>query len=59
MKHIIKISIEAESATEAQAVVLDLLSIRDSLSNSDLKELKTLLENNPQIIQTAKKFLGK
>ena len=59
MEYIIKIGLHAQSEAKAQEIASDLMSIKNSLSDSDLKELKTLLEKNPGIVQTAKKFLNK
>ena len=59
MEYIIKIGLHAESQSKAQEIASDLMSIKNSLSDADLKELKNLLEKNPGIVQTAKKFLNK
>ncbi|MFY9309357.1 MAG: hypothetical protein WAQ28_09955 [Bacteroidia bacterium] len=59
MEYIIKIGIEAQNKPKAEEIAMDLMSIRNALSDADLKELRTLLEKNPGIVQTAKKFLGK
>ena len=59
MEHIIKIGIEAPSKQKAEDIATDLMSIRNALSDTDLKELRKLLERNPGIVQTAKTFLGK
>ncbi len=59
MEYIIKIGIQAESKPKAEEIATDLMSIRNALTDTDLKELKNLLEKNPGIVQTAKKFLGK
>lgn len=59
MEYIIKIGIQAQSQPKAQEIATDLMSIRNALSDSDLKELKNLLEKNPGIVKTAKQFLGK
>ena len=59
MEYIIKIGIEAESKPKAEDIAGDLMGIRNALTDNDLKELKTLLEKNPGIVQTAKRFLGK
>lgn len=58
MEHIIKIGIEAPSKQKAEDIATDLLSIRNSLNDADLKALATLLKANPSIINTAKKLLG-
>lgn len=59
MEYIIKIGIQAQSEAKAQEIASDLMSIKNALSDADLKELKNLLEKNPGIVQTAKKFLSK
>lgn len=59
MKYEIKIGIEAQSEKQAVDIATDLVDIKNSLSDKDLKELKNLLKYNPEIIKTAKKFLGK
>ncbi|HSH64395.1 MAG TPA: hypothetical protein VLB84_01035 [Bacteroidia bacterium] len=58
MEYIIKIGIQAQSKPEAEGIVKDLLIIRNALSNEDLKAFAKLLQTNPEIIQTAKKYLG-
>ena len=59
MEHIIKIGIVAPSKQKAEDIANDLLSIRNSLNDADLKVLATLLKTNPSLINTAKSFLGK
>lgn len=59
MEYIIQIGIEAQSKPKAEEIAMDLMGIRNALSDADLKELKNLLEKNPGIVKTAKKFLGK
>ncbi|OFY86578.1 MAG: hypothetical protein A3F72_08870 [Bacteroidetes bacterium RIFCSPLOWO2_12_FULL_35_15] len=59
MEHIIKIGIQASSKQKAEEIATDLLSIRNSLNDADLKALAQLLKTNPSIITTAKNFLGK
>lgn len=59
MEYIIKIGIQAQSQSKAEEIATDLMGIRNALSDADLKELKNLLEKNPGIVQTAKKFLSK
>lgn len=59
MEYIIKIGIEAANKPKAEEIATDLMSIRNALTDADLKELKNLLEKNPGIVQTAKRFLGK
>lgn len=59
MEYIIKMGIEAQSKPKAEEIATDLMSIRNALNDADLKELRKLLEKNPGIVQTAKKFLGK
>ncbi len=51
--------IEAQSKPKAEEIATDLMGIRNALNDADLKELRKLLEKNPGIVQTAKKFLGK
>ena len=57
MKHEIKISIEAKDEATALELVRALIEIKNALSDKDLKELASLLKNNPGIVKTAKKFL--
>jgi hypothetical protein len=59
MEHIIKIGFEASSKQKAEDIATDLMGIKNALSDTDLKELRKLLEKNPGIVQTAKRFLGK
>ena len=57
MRHEIKISIEAKDEATALELVRALIEIKNALSDKDLKELASLLKNNPGIVKTAKKFL--
>ena len=59
MEYIIKIGLHAQSEAKAQEIAMDLMGIRNALNDADLKELKNLLEKNPGIVQTAKRFLSK
>lgn len=54
----IKIGIEAQSEQQAREIVQDLITIKNNLSDRDLKDLANLLKKNPGIVKTAKKFLG-
>lgn len=54
----IKIGIEAQSEQQAREIVQDLITIKNNLSDKDLKDLANLLKKNPGIVKTAKKFLG-
>lgn len=58
MEYQIKIGIEAQSKSMAEDVAIDLITIKNSLSDADLKALAKMLRTNPGIVQTAKKLLG-
>lgn len=58
MEYEIKIGIAAQSEQQAIAIVQDLITIKNHLSDKDLKDLANLLKKNPGIIKTAKKLLG-
>jgi len=58
MIHEIKIGIEAHSEQKAIDIAKDLIEIKNHLSDKDLKDLAKILKHNPDVIQTAKKFLG-
>lgn len=57
MEYIIKMGIQAKTKSEAEDIAKDLLIIRNALNNSDLKAFAKLLQTNPEIVQTAKKYL--
>jgi hypothetical protein len=59
MEFIIKMAFDAQSKQKAEDRATDLMGINNALNEADLKELRKLLESNPGIVQTAKKFLGK
>lgn len=54
----IKIGIEAHSEKQATDIVKDLITIKNNLSDSDLKDLAKLLKENPAIVKQAKRLLG-
>jgi hypothetical protein len=54
----IKIGIEAHSEKQAIDIVQDLITIKNNLSDKDLKDLAHLLKKDPSIVKTAKKLLG-
>lgn len=54
----IKIGIEAHSEQHATELVSDLITIKNHLSDKDLKDLASLLKKNPGIVKSAKKLLG-
>jgi hypothetical protein len=58
MEYIIKMGIQAQTKPEAEDIAKDLLIIRNALNNADLKTFAKLLKTNPEIVQTAKKYLG-
>lgn len=58
MIHEIKIGIEAQSEKQATDIVKDLITIKNNLSDSDLKDLAKLLKENPAIVKQAKHLLG-
>lgn len=58
MEHKITIGIEAESQSKAISIAEALVSIKNTLSETDLLELAKLLKSNPGIVKTAKKLLG-
>ena len=58
MEHIIKIGIQAETKAKADKIAKDLLIIRNALSDGDLELFAKLLLTKPELIQTAKKYLG-
>ncbi len=58
MEYEIKIGIEAQSEQQAIAITQDLITIKNHLSDKDLKDLANLLKKNPGIVKTAKKLLG-
>jgi hypothetical protein len=53
----IKIGVEAQSEQHATGIVQDLITIKNHLSDRDLKDLAKLLKKNPGIVKTAKQFL--
>ena len=59
MEHIVKMAFDAPTKAEAEDNAIDLMEINNALSKADRKLLKQLLKQNPGIVQTAKKFLGK
>jgi hypothetical protein len=58
MEYIIKIGIQAETKAKADKVVANLLIIRNALNDADLETFARLLQTKPELIQTAKKYLG-
>lgn len=58
MEYQVTIGIEAQSKSKAEDVALDLINIKNALSDEDLKALAKILKTKPGIIQTAKKLLG-
>ena len=58
MEHTFKIGLEASKREEAKEVLEDLLSIRQSIGDKDVKALAKLLREKPGIINTAKQLLG-
>jgi len=58
MIHEITIGIEAQSEQQAVELAKALIEIKNHLSDADLKDLAKLLKSNPNIVRTAKKFLG-
>lgn len=59
MIHKVTIGIEAPTGEQATDIAQDLVDIKNSLSDKDLKDLKLLLKKNPGIVQIAKQYLGK
>jgi hypothetical protein len=57
MTYEIKIGIQAHSEKQARDIVEDLITIKNNLSDQDLKDLATLLKKNPEIVKAAKKWL--
>lgn len=53
----IKIGLEAQSEKKALEIAEDLITIKNHLSDKDLKDLARLLKKNPGIVKTAKQFL--
>lgn len=54
----IKIGIEAHSEKQATDIAQDLVTIKNNLSDKDLKDLAKLLKQNPAIVKQAKHLLG-
>ena len=54
----IKIGIAAQSEKQATDIAVDLITIKNNLSDSDLKDLAKLLKENPGIVKQAKHLLG-
>lgn len=58
MVHEIKIGINAPTQEQATELAQALIDIKNHLSDKDLKDLAKLLKTNPNIVKTAKQFLG-
>jgi hypothetical protein len=54
----IKIGIAAHSEKQATDIAQDLITIKNNLSDTDLKDLAKLLKQNPGIVKQAKQLLG-
>ncbi len=54
----IKIGIAAQSEKQATDIAQDLITIKNNLSDTDLKDLAKLLKQNPAIVKQAKQLLG-
>lgn len=54
----IKIGIEAQSEQQAIDLANDLITVKNHLTDKDLKDLANILKKNPGIVKTAKRLLG-